>query len=107
MMYCESCMKLTDESKCPFCKRKKLREARHDDPVYILTQDATFARSVEDILSKNGIPCIKRGFLGEGITSYVGFTLEAFRFYVPYAAYGKAREVLGNFLEESNDENNG
>ena len=99
MLYCEACMKLVNDPKCPHCKRRKLREVRHDDPVYILTQDATFAASVEDILSQNGIPCIKRGFLGAGISSYVGYTLEAFRFYVPYSALDAAKELLDNFME--------
>jgi hypothetical protein len=97
-------MLLFEENKCPRCRHKKLRTPVGDDPVYLISKDAIIAASVEDILAQNGIPCLKRGTLGAGITGFVGYTLETFRFYVPYNALSEARELLSNFLEENNNE---
>ena len=93
MLYCENCMKLTDETKCPGCRRKKLREPQNDDPVYLLTKDAILSASIEDILHQNNIPCIKKAQLGAGLTGYIGYSLDTFRFYVPYGAMEAAKEL--------------
>jgi len=97
-------MTLVTEDKCPDCRRKKLRAPGERDPVYIMTRDAVVSASVEDILAQNGIPCIKRGQLGAGIVAYLGYTMESFRIYVPFGAYGTANDLLSNFLEQDSIE---
>jgi hypothetical protein len=92
-------MIILDEEKCPECRRKKLREPHDDDPVYLLTKDAILSASIEDILAQNKIPCIKRAQLGAGLTAYLGYSLDTFRFYVPFGALDAARDLLSNFIE--------
>lgn len=104
MLYCENCMYLAPDAACPSCGRKKLREPRDSDPVYLITKDAIIAASIEDILIQNGIPCLKKGLIGAGITSRIGFTNEVYRFFVPFGAYGKAKELLDNFFDEEGKE---
>jgi len=92
-------MKLHDTQKCPDCRRKKLRPALLDDPVYILTKDAILSASIEDILTQNNIPCIKKAQLGAGLTAYIGYSMDTFRFYVPFGALEAAKDLLSNFIE--------
>jgi hypothetical protein len=89
--------------KCPGCRYRKLREPQVEDPVYLLTKDAITSASVEDILTQNGIPCIKKAQLGAGLTAYVGYSLETFRFFVPFGALAAAKDLLSNFIDESDD----
>ena len=98
MLYCENCMRFASDIECPFCGRKKLREARENDPVYLIAKDAILAGSIEDILSQNDIPCLKKGLIGAGITSRIGTANETYQFFVPLSAYGKAKELLYNFF---------
>ena len=100
MLYCEKCMKIVEGQKCGGCKSQKLREPKTGDPVFLMEKDAVIAASVEDILSQNGIPCLKRGLLGAGITAHIGYNMETFRFYIPFGAYEEAKELLANFLTD-------
>ena len=104
MLYCEKCMTIGFADKCPVCRRKMTREPGGGDLVFLMEKDAVLAASVEDILSQNGIPCLKKGRLGAGITAYVGYTMETFSFYVPYGAYEAAADLLSNFFENDIDE---
>lgn len=104
MLYCESCMRIVSEDECPDCKNKKLREAKNNDPVYVITEDAILAASIEDILNENGIPFLKKGLIGAGITSRIGFAREIYEFYVPYNALEKTKELLYNFFDEEERE---
>ncbi|MEI6101911.1 MAG: hypothetical protein WCP73_08745 [Eubacteriales bacterium] len=99
MLYCEDCMCLTEENECPFCGNKKLREARENDPVYIITKDFIFAESIEDILTQNNIPCIKKDLMGAGLAARTGYAT-TYQFFVPFGAFAKAKELLYNFFEE-------
>lgn len=99
MLYCENCMCFASENECPSCGSVKLREAAENDPVYLITKDAVFAGAIEDILSQNEIPCLKQGLLGAGLAARTGYA-ETYRFFVPFGAYGKARELLCNFFDK-------
>ena len=97
LLYCEKCKQLTNNDRCPRCGRKKLREAKENDPVYLITKDAMISASVEDILRQNNIPCQKQGIMGVGVFTGLGYTN---RFFVPYGAYNKSKELLANFFTE-------
>jgi len=99
MLYCPNCMELTsDTKKCSLCG-SKLREARADDPVYLVTKDHIFTGSIEEILAKNNIPCLKKPLYGAGLANRTGYA-EIYRIYVPFGLYGKAKDLIYNFLEE-------
>jgi hypothetical protein len=97
-------MYLVSENACPNCGNEKIKKAQNNDPVYIITKDAIMAASIEDILNENDIPFLKKGLVGAGITSRIGFTKEIYEFFVPYSAYGKAKELLYNFFDKEGKE---
>jgi len=103
MLYCEDCMNITSENECPFCGRKKCREAKENDPVYLIAKDNIFAAVIEDILTQNGIPFLKQGLLGAGLVSRTGYA-ETYQFFVPFGGYAKAKELLYNFFEENKED---
>ena len=109
MLYCERCRKLFEDNeanragKCPVCRKARLRGPADNDPVFILSHNAFMSPGIEDILKRNGIPCIMQGEVGGGIL-YLGYAFEFFRFYVPYGAYEKSRELLADYLEGAPEE---
>lgn len=94
MLYCESCMRIVPETECPDCKNKKTKGS----------EDAILAASIDDILTENDIPFLKKGLIGAGITARIGFTKEIYEFYVPYNALNKTKELLYNFFDEEERE---
>ena len=101
MLYCEMCMKLVEDQKCPNCKKSKVREPKPNDPVFLLMKDALTAAAIEEILRNNGIPSHLRGMLGSGVTAYLAYNMEPSCVYVPYGELDRAKELLANFIEES------
>ena len=66
MLYCQNCMDLTAErDKCPVCGGR-LREAKEDDPVYLIEKDHIFTQAIEEILAQNGIPSFKKALVRRG-----------------------------------------
>jgi hypothetical protein len=99
MFYCEDCMLVNDEPVCPRCRAKKLRCPEENDIVYLLTREALYSGGIEEILKENGIPCLKRGVQGAGITERLGYSTETYEFFVPYGAYEKAKEIIKDILD--------
>jgi len=90
-----------DDKKCCSCGRKRLREPKENDPLYLTAQNTVFSGTVEDILTKNNIPYMRRGKLGGSPWTAPQQLLTFFNeydFFVPYGAHEKAKEVLGDFL---------
>jgi hypothetical protein len=97
-------MNLIEESKCPKCKKSKVREPKANDPVFLLLEKALTAAAIEEILKNNGIPSFQRGLLGSGVTAYLGYSMESAYIYVPYGELERGRELLLNFFEDGIDE---
>ena len=100
MLYCEKCRLLCTDNDCHDCGAKKLREPKDNDPVYLMTKDSLFSDGIEYILKENSIPCIKQGLNGSGITTQLGYITETYRFFVPFGAYNKSKELLDNFFDD-------
>ena len=95
MKYCETCMILTDDDNCPSCGTHKLHAPKENDPVYLMTREAIWSGGIEETLKENGIPCLKKGLHGAGVTERIGgYTTESYSFYVPYGAYQKSKEIF-------------
>ncbi len=102
MLYCQNCMILTsDNNKCPVCNGK-LREAREDDPVYLVEKDHIFTESIEEILAQNNIPSLKKPLFGAGLAPRTGYA-ETYQIYVPFRFYDKAKELIYNFIEKEEE----
>ena len=98
MLYCPKCQILAPE-KCPLCERKT-REPLENDPVLLLIADNLRADMAEPILNASGIPYARMGERGAGLTMYSSPTLETFRFYVPFGAAKRARQLLADTFGE-------
>lgn len=94
MKYCPNCMTLPEEDKCPDCKTRELREPTGSDPVLLIEKGYVWAGMVEEILSDNGIPLLKKGVRGAGLSVSLGEVGETFRFFVPYETLEQARELM-------------
>ena len=104
MFYCELCMMLGDDRiRCHNCGNKKLREPKNNDPVYLLERNSIWSGGIEDVFEDNGIPCMKRGARGPALSFILGSGSETYLFYVPYADYDKAKELMADFLPEEGE----
>lgn len=93
-MYCETCSRIVEEDRCPFCKNRRLREPGPKDPCFVAEQDYVSSSILEDVLKQNGIPFLKKSVLGAGIAIRVGPVLDRSRFFVPYEQLEKAASVV-------------
>ena len=61
--------------------------------------------AISGILNDNGIPFVKRDIgLGAYMRIYAGRTIEGIKIYVNEESFEKARELIGNFLIDSDDD---
>jgi len=104
MLYCTKCQILSRGS-CPRCGRsvKKLREARPEDPVYLINCRMLAAGMIEPLLEENSIPYSRSGALGAGLSTLLGNAIELYNIYVPYALYSKAFELISAIFGEDED----
>ena len=102
MLYCELCMILVEayENKCPECRHKKLRPPKDNDPVYLLSKEVLWSGGIEEVLKENGIPCMKKSLRGSAFSIIFGQFGDLIRFYVPFAALEKSKELLAGFMGE-------
>ena len=103
MLYCTKCQRLTEGEKCPACNRSRaLRQPRADDPVLLCTVRYVLAAMIEPLLEEEKVPYSK---LALGSSALLGGStmLENYAFYVPYAAYAGALELLTGIFAEDDE----
>jgi len=66
---------------------------------HLITKDAIFSASIEDILRQNDIPYAKQGTMSDGITAIMGNALQSFKFFVPPEFYNKAKDLIDVFFD--------
>lgn len=94
MNICTNCRVLCGES-CPKCgKSRTVRKVQDDEPVLLMVLSPMQSLFVEPILEESGVPFSRPGTMTTLLTNRWGGGFESNRYYVPYAAYGKAREIL-------------
>lgn len=92
-MYCERCRLLSDDKICPACGHA-IRQVNEKDDCFLVEKDVMFGEMLADVLKQNGIPFYHSDALGAGMTAQVGIMLERYRFFVPYAVYEQARDIV-------------
>ena len=103
-MYCEKCKSFTDLNRCPNCGNKNVREAKENDVVYLTTMRGFFAGMLEDILAQNDIPCLKiRQGPGGTFPTRGQSSLGEYRFFIPFGAYERAKEIFDEFFKGSEE----
>lgn len=99
-MICSKCRVLC-EGKCPVCESAKhLREPEPNEAVHLITLTAMQAMLVEPILAQTGVPYIKQGVLGGGLSAQLGMMLETFRFLVPLSGRERCRAAIEDVFGE-------
>jgi len=103
MNICDKCRALCRES-CPICEsRRRVRTLKPDDHVFLCTLTAMQTMFVEPVLKDSGIPYLKQGLLGAGLSASWGMMLESNKIYVPYAAYDRCRALMEEVFGEDED----
>lgn len=92
-MYCEHCRLLSESALCPACGRRT-RQPKADDECFLAEKQMIFGEMLADVLKQNDVPSYHTNVLGAGITTRVGRMMERYRFFVPFAYYDKARDLV-------------
>jgi len=97
MLYCESCMHLTEGKRCTKCRNKRLREVKHTDPIFLTTRDVVWAGAVEELLKENDVPVMVQNDVDGGMSLIIGgMSQENYHIFVPYSKIEKAQQLLAD-----------
>jgi len=91
MHYCVQCRELR-ETPCPK-RRHQTRAPLAGDQVLLFKGDSVQAGILDAMLKEAGLPFLREGRLGSGLTAWAGEMLESYSIYVPFALYDKANEL--------------
>lgn len=97
MMYCPKCQALSEDgTACPSCGSRKLREARPDDPILLLTAGGAECDRITAAFREEDIPFELRmnGFGGPPESLYGRSPGSEKNVFVPYGALDRCREIL-------------
>lgn len=101
MLYCEQCRMLMPE---PCTKRgHAMRGPLDHDPVLLLKAGTVQAAMFEEMLKQAGIPTLKEGRMGAGLSTWAGPMLEDYSLYVPHAAFERAHAIVSLPPQEEED----
>lgn len=71
-MYCEKCKLCFEDTLCPVCGNRKVRQIDEKDLCFLVKKDQLWSGLVADVLKKNQIPFIAQNELGAGLTAKIG-----------------------------------
>lgn len=109
MHYCADCQVLSpDGEKCPLCGGKKLRQAKADDPILLITESETEVSRITAAFDDADIPHMERTLGTGGYTSIIlgQSRCAEIRVFVPFGEIEHAKEVLrgiGAIKQAEND----
>ena len=93
MLYCKKCRRVFESDTCPTCGRSG-RQSASDDICFLVEKEAVWAGMLTDVLQQEGLPFLKEGALGAGVTARAGFMMESYRFYVRCEDLSRAQEIV-------------
>jgi len=91
MRYCVQCRELR-ETPCPK-RRHQTRAPLEGDQVLLFKGDSVQAGILDTMLKEAGLPFLREGRLGSGLTAWAGEMLEYYSIFVPWALYDKANAL--------------
>lgn len=97
MLYCPKCQLLcTDDSGCPSCGTKKLREVLPEDPVLLLTEDEETSALISAAFDENAIAHEERpeGLGGIPASLTLKPSRAVYHIFTPYGQVEQAKDVL-------------
>lgn len=96
-MYCASCNRIVNGSKCPVCGSRSLRLPRAEDFCFLAEPEPLWVRALEDLLTDNGVEYVTRNVYGAARVKMTGLP-ERVRFFVRYGQYQQATELQEAFF---------
>ena len=96
-MYCPKCQALSEDGRiCPSCGSGKLREARPEDPILLLTAGGGDCDRITEAFREEEIPCeLRMNGIGSPPEKLFGRVPGSEKnIYVPYGALNQCREIL-------------
>ena len=100
-MYCPKCRNVFEESACPVCRNRKVREPAPDDLCFLTEEGPLLGGMLEDVLKQNGIPVLTESSKGAALSVISGQLFEWIRYYVRYEHLPQAKEIVGEVLHAS------
>ena len=91
MNYCDNCSFVCEQTSCPICGHKRLREVRDDDFCFLADSKTSSCEMLTDILEEHDIPYVTVPY-GKG--SVWALPMSGYKLYVPYRFFEKARSEL-------------
>jgi len=70
-----------------------------NDPTHVLSIEALWSGGIEEILAQAEIPCLKQRARGTVAAIIIGELSETYRYFVPFAALEKSKELLCDFID--------
>lgn len=102
-MYCEKCHMVCENSFCPDCGSTDLRQANAQDICLLTVMDSMFGEMLADVLREHKVPFERRTARKVGIGAFMGSLFERCYFYVPFAHYAQASDLLTAFFQSNED----
>lgn len=96
--YCPHCYLTYKSQLCPSCGTRG-RLSTPEDLIFFMVADYFTSPRIEDYLNEEGIPYIKKGELGAGLTSRIGLSFEYLHYFIPLKAYMDHRDQLDTLKE--------
>ncbi|MBQ8025788.1 MAG: hypothetical protein IJ259_05145 [Oscillospiraceae bacterium] len=93
-MFCELCNLVFDGDTCPTCQNTEVRPPRPEDICFLVEKERMWGDLLADVLTRQHIPFLRKGTLGEGMALRSGPMLERFRFYVSYHSLPDAAVIV-------------
>lgn len=103
MNYCENCYVVSDQTRCPLCGTKRLRQVERDDFCLLTEKDSSYCNMLMDAFQENDIHCSAVPW-GSGVRSKFALPLENYRLYVPFHSLEKAKNMILR-IEDAETEN--
>lgn len=100
MNYCEKCYHLNDQEECSCCGNKKLRGITDQDICFLIEKQTIWAEMLKEKLDNAEIPYECVGGMGAAMAIKAGPYLENYQFYVPYAYYPKAKNIIDEMFSQ-------
>ena len=102
-MYCEKCHVICEDNFCPDCGSSVLREPVVQDLCLLTVMDSMFGEMLADVLREHKVPFERRTARKVGIGAFMGSLFERCYFYVPYAHYAQASDLLTAFFQANEE----
>ncbi len=93
-LYCALCCLPFEGKRCPVCGRKSSRAVEAEDLCFLTEQEQIWAGMLADVLTKEGIPFLRKNVMGAGLALKGGVMMERVRFYVYHRQLQEAREIV-------------